>query len=94
MQAHSFFEAGMLVCFGASWPMALLKTIRTKNVQGLSIAFFWLIFIGYGCGLLFKVLGEFNWVFFFYLLNMGMVGAEIMLYYRYRTAHAGSGGQS
>lgn len=84
MQAYQFFEAGMLICFGLSWPMAIFKTWRSKNVASMSIAFFWLIFTGYACGLLFKILGKFDWVFLFYLTNLLMVGLEIMLYYRYR----------
>ena len=30
------FEMIMLICFGASWPFALLKTIRVKNPAGKS----------------------------------------------------------
>lgn len=84
MQAYQFFEASMLVCFGLSWPTAIIKTLRSKNVASMSVAFFWLIFVGYACGIFFKLLGKFDWVFFFYLLNLSMVGLEIMLYYRYR----------
>ena len=30
----SIFEAGMMVCFGASWPIAALKTYKCKCVLG------------------------------------------------------------
>ena len=46
---HNFnvYEAVMLVCFGTSWPFALLKTIRVKNPTGKSLLFMYLILIGY-----------------------------------------------
>ena len=31
-----FFEAVMLLCFGMSWPMAIIKTLRARSVQGVS----------------------------------------------------------
>ena len=40
----SVFEAGMMVCFGISWPVAALKTYRCKCVHGKSIHFSMLIF--------------------------------------------------
>ena len=52
----NIFEAGMLLCFGASWPAAVLKTYRTKNVEGKSLVFLSLILIGYICGMINKVL--------------------------------------
>ena len=39
----SFFEAGMLICFGASWPFAVMKTYKSKNVKGKSRLFLTLI---------------------------------------------------
>ena len=47
----------MLVCFGASWPMSLLKTIRVKNPTGKSVIFMYLILIGYFSGILNKIPG-------------------------------------
>ena len=35
----SIFEAGMMVCFGISWPIAALKTYKCKCVHGKSIHF-------------------------------------------------------
>ena len=41
----SVFEAGMMVCFGISWPVAALKTYKCKCVHGKSIHFSMLILL-------------------------------------------------
>ena len=33
------FEAGMMICFVISWPLSIIKTIKTKNPKGKSFAF-------------------------------------------------------
>ena len=43
----SIFEAGMLICFGISWPFAIAKVIKAKSVKGISLGFLNLVFIGY-----------------------------------------------
>ncbi|MHC5056525.1 MAG: hypothetical protein ACYTKD_17655 [Planctomycetota bacterium] len=80
----AYFEAGMLVCFGISWPFAVLKTYRSKSVGGKSILFLWLIFLGYVSGATAKVLGEMTWVIALYALNGILVATDIALHYRYR----------
>ena len=78
MSMHfSIFEILMLVCFGASWPFALIKTYKTKVVKGTSRLFLSLIFIGYLCGILHKI-------FYLYVLNALFVAADFVLYFRYR----------
>ena len=42
----SIFEAGMMVCFGISWPVAAYKTYKAKCVHGKSIWFSLLILLG------------------------------------------------
>ncbi|HEX9050347.1 MAG TPA: hypothetical protein VF841_07450 [Anaeromyxobacter sp.] len=34
----SVLEAGMVVCFGASWPVAVLRTLKTKSAYGAADA--------------------------------------------------------
>lgn len=84
----SLLEALMLVCFGAAWPVAIAKTLRVRRVEGKSIGFLWLVLLGYAAGMLFKITGQFNWVFYLYLTNFLMVGTEIALYYRFRSCAA------
>ena len=80
----SIFEAGMLLCFGASWPAAVAKTYRTKNVKGKSRLFLWLVIIGYICGMVHKILFNFDLVFYLYVLNALLVATDLFLVYRYR----------
>ena len=90
------FEMIMLICFGASWPFALLKTIRVKNPAGKSLLFMYLILIGYISGILNKIpgIGHYDHVLWLYVLNTLMVFTDLVLtqYYlirRRREAAAG-----
>ena len=86
----SIFEAGMLICFGAAWPMNIAKSIKTKSTKGKSLGFLCLIFFGYIAGIASKLVNPAymaafadKWyVLFFYVLNLLMVGTDLCLYYR------------
>jgi len=80
----SIFEIGMLICFGASWPFAVAKTYKTKNVKGKSILFLSLILIGYLFGILHKIFHSYDLVIYLYMINGLMVLADIILYFRYK----------
>lgn len=80
----SIFEALMLICFGLSWPMNIVKSWRTRSAVGKSLAFLLIIETGYICGMLNKLLVHFDWVFFLYVLNFCMVGTDALLYFRNR----------
>lgn len=80
----SIFEALMLICFGASWPFAVMKTYKTKNVKGKSILFLTLIFIGYIFGIMNKVIKGIDFVIFLYVLNGILVLTDIVLYFQYK----------
>lgn len=76
------FEILMIVSFGVSWPMNVIKSIRTKSTKGKSIAFLILIFTGYIFGIISKLVAPSfkGYVMFFYVLNLIMVGTDIILY--------------
>ena len=78
-------EIIMVVSFGASWPMNVLKSYRTRTTKGKSLGFLCLIFFGYIAGILSKLVA-FNpdkwYVLLFYVLNLIMVGADLILYIR------------
>lgn len=78
------FEVIMLLCFGASWPFSIWKTIRTKNPAGKSSTFGILVFIGYLCGCLHKVIYRYDAVFWLYAFNSLLVLTDLALcaYYR------------
>jgi len=81
----SFFEAIMLVCFGLSWPMSILKTYRVKNPAGKSVTFLWLIIVGYLSGIIHKILAGADWVIWLYVLNTIMVATDLFLVCHYRS---------
>lgn len=84
------FEIIMILSFGASWPMNVMKSYKARTAKGKSISFLCLIFFGYIAGITSKFLNqnymaEFSskwYVLFFYILNLLMVGADICLYIR------------
>lgn len=84
------FEIMMIVSFGASWPMNVIKSYRARTTKGKSLAFLLLIFFGYIAGIVSKLMNETymanigqKWyVLFFYVLNFIMVGTDLLLYVR------------
>ena len=79
----NIFEAIMMLCFGASWPFSIWKTIKVKNPVGKSIIFLWLVEIGYLAGIIYK-LSRPDWVIALYALNAAMVGTDLYLVVKYR----------
>ncbi len=79
IKSMSFFEAGMLICFGASWPFAVMKTYRTKNVKGKSKLFLTLIIIGYIFGIINKILNSVDFVLWLYVVNLLLVSTDFVL---------------
>ncbi len=84
LHAMSVFEIGMLVCFAASWPAAILRTFLSKNPGGKSVLFAVLVIIGYLCGATHKVLYKPDLVFWLYLFNTLLVGTDLVLVLIYR----------
>ena len=83
-------EILMIVSFGASWPLNVIKSYKTRTTKGKSLAFLLLIFFGYIAGISSKLVNAdymaniaSKWyVLFFYVLNFLMIGADICLYVR------------
>lgn len=75
-------EAAMLVCFGCSWPINLVKNIKAKTAQGMSLKFILLIIVGYIAGITAKVITHrFNYVFVVYLLNLAVITVNLAVYF-------------
>ena len=79
----SFFEAGMLICFGISWPVSIAKSVRTKVVSGKSPLFMAILCLGYVCGFIHKVIYSPDWIIVLYALNFIMVAIDLALYFKY-----------
>ena len=85
-----FLEVVMIVSFGASWPLNVIKSYKARTTKGKSLAFLCLIFFGYVAGIISKILNEAymmsfssKWyVLFFYVLNLTMVGTDLCIYIR------------
>ena len=83
-------EVIMIVSFGASWPLNVIKSYKARTTKGKSLAFLCLILFGYVAGIISKLLNEAymmsfssKWyVLFFYVLNFLMVGTDLCLYFR------------
>ena len=78
------FEILMIVCFGMSWPMNVIKSWRARTTKGKSLPFLLLISVGYVFGIAGKLIsGAYKWyVLFFYVLNLVMVLTDLALYFR------------
>ena len=83
-------EIVMIVSFGASWPMNVMKSWKARTTKGKSVAFLLLILFGYVAGITSKLVNEAymaafadKWyVLFFYCLNFVMVFTDLLIYFR------------
>ena len=83
-------EIIMIVSFGASWPMNVMKSYKARTAKGKSVAFLCLILFGYVAGITSKLVNEAymasfaqKWyVLFFYVLNFLMVSTDVIIYFR------------
>ena len=84
METYELMEVFMIVAFGCSWPMNVIKSWKVRTTKGKSLAFLLLIFCGYICGIIGKLLSPgYKWyMLFFYVLNFIMVGTDLLLYVR------------
>ena len=88
-------EALTIFCFGLSWPLSIRKSYISRTAKGKSLFFQVFILIGYGFGIIRKILQTampeatgttysfiFFLGFFFYVLNFTMIAIDIALYFR------------
>ena len=78
----SIFEIGMLVCFGFAWPISIIKSVRTKSIEGKSLLFMYVVLLGYLFGMTHKIVYNFDFVVILYGINFLMVFIDLMLYYK------------
>ena len=83
-------EIIMIVSFGCSWPVNVIKSYKSRTTKGKSLTFLCLIFFGYIAGIASKLVNDAymasfaqKWyVLIFYVLNFLMVGADLCMYVR------------
>lgn len=79
----SIFETIMLVCFGLSWPLNVIKAYKARTTKGTSLPFILLIITGYVAGITAKIIaGQINYVLIVYLINLAIVSLNIAVYFR------------
>ena len=78
----SIFEIIMLVCFGAAWPCSIWRSYKSRTTAGKSGIFLFIVVIGYGSGVVHKLLYNLDGVIYLYALNALLVSADIALYFR------------
>ena len=90
----SIMETMMVILFGISWPINIVKAWKARTAKGTSVMFYSFIWLGY----IFALIGKFamiyshrstpwyetvHWyVMFFYFLNIIMVSIGIAIYFR------------
>ena len=79
----SILETVMLVCFGFSWPLNVMKAYKAKTTKGTSLPFILLIVAGYIAGITAKVItDQINYVLIAYIVNLAIVSLNIVIYFR------------
>ena len=79
----AIFETVMLVCFGLSWPINVVKAYKSQTTKGTSLPFIFLIITGYVAGIIAKVIaGQMNYVLIVYIINLMIVSLNVVVYAR------------
>lgn len=79
----SILETIMLICFGFSWPLNVIKAYKAGTAKGTSLPFILLIITGYIAGIAAKLIThQINYVLIAYLLNLAIVSLNVVVYFR------------
>jgi hypothetical protein len=78
----SIYEIIMLICFGVSWPFSIYKTYTSRSTEGKSLVFLYIVSAGYIAGILHKIFYHLDGVIIFYIINLLLVIADTILFYR------------
>jgi len=85
----SIFEIIMLLCFGAAWPFSIYRSYRSRRTGGKSVAFLFIVLVGYIAGIANKLFYRFDNVIYLYGLNLTMVAIDTILWFRNRRLERG-----
>lgn len=79
----SILETVMLVCFGFSWPLNVIKAYKARTAKGTSLPFILLIITGYVAGISAKIISnQINYVLIAYVINLAIVSLNVVVYFR------------
>lgn len=83
MEFSNLFETVMLICFGFSWPLNVIKNYKARTAKGTSLGFIILIITGYVFGISAKLIShKINYVLIAYALNLFIVCINLAIYFR------------
>lgn len=75
-------ESIMLICFGCSWPVSVVRNYRAHTAKSMSLGFILLIIAGYIAGIAAKICtGNFGYVLAVYIFNLLAVSANLGVYF-------------
>ena len=79
----SMLETTMLLCFGFSWPLNVIKAYKARTAKGTSLPFILLIITGYIAGISAKIIThQITYVLIAYVLNLAIVSLNVLVYFR------------
>ena len=82
MSVPEILETIMLICFGFSWPIYVVKNIKAKSTKSMNLPFILLILFGYIAGIVGKILiGNISYVLVVYLINLLSVSLNLIVYF-------------
>jgi hypothetical protein len=85
----SFFEIAMLTCFGAAWPISIVKSYKARTAAGKSPVFMLVLLAGYAAGILHKWFYSRDFVTILYMANFIMISIDFALWLRNRKLDLG-----
>ena len=59
MEFYELMEIAMIVAFGCSWPMNVIKSYKARTAKGKSLTFLILVLFGYICGITGKLIAPY-----------------------------------
>lgn len=75
-------ESVMLICFGCSWPISVMRNIKAKSAKNMSLGFTLLIIAGYISGICAKLYAHnYGYVLIVYVLNLLFVSVNLVVYF-------------
>ena len=75
-------ESIMLICFGLSWPVSVVKNIKAHTAKSMSLPFILLIITGYIAGISSKIINHnFSYVLAIYFFNLFVVSLNVVVYF-------------
>ena len=82
MTIPEILETIMLICFGISWPLSVVKNIKAKTAKSMSLPFILLIMFGYIAGIASKFIsGNIGYVLIVYFINILSASINLAVYF-------------